>query len=326
MKTFICGGLRIDFVISAEGEARINQIGGNGIYASVGARKWTDSVHLLARAGDHYPQSWLDELSIKGIHSTHVRRLPGWHDMRTFYAYVDQKTRVDHSPEIHFARIGQPLPVELEGYAYSLTEQANPDSPLVLRGEDVPSEVADAVHLAPLSLRSHHELVREFHRRKAKQITVDPGEYKLTAESAPVIKTYLTQIDAFLPSELEMSLLLDTSDPFKAAETFADWGVPLVVIKRGPDGCLLYERDAHRFTQIPAYPAPVIDVTGAGDSFGGGFTVGLRNTGDPLRAVLMGTVAASFTIQGYGALFSLDTPQAEVQKRLDDLTDSVNRL
>jgi ribokinase len=326
MNIFVCGGLRIDFVISHEGEVRLNQIGGNAVYASVGARKWTDRVNLLAKAGENYPQAWLDELATKGILSHHVKRVPGWQDMRTFYAYVDQKIRVDHSPELHFARIGKPLPAELEGYVTSLTETRNPDYPLALRGTDVPVETADAVHMAPSSLTSHQELVREFRRRKVGQITVDPGEYKHTADSAPAIKSYCAMIDAFLPSDLEMGLLLDTQDPFEAAEIFASWGPPLVVIKRGPDGCLLYERDARRFTTVPSYPVPVTDVTGAGDSFGGAFTVGLRQTGDPLRAVLMGTVAASFTIQGYGALFSLDAPQGEVQKRLDDLSEQVKRV
>ena len=67
------------------------------------------------------------------------------------------------------------------------------------------------------------------------------------------------------------------------------------------------------------------DVTGAGDSFGGAFMVGLRQTGDPLRAVLMGTVASSFTIQGYGALHALGTPRSEAEKRLSELSQRVKQ-
>jgi ribokinase len=326
MEIFVCGGLRIDYVISAEGEARLNQIGGNAIYAAGGARMWADKVQLLAKAGENYPQAWLDELAERGILSSYVVRVPGWQEMRTFYAYVDQKTRVDHDPESHFARIGQSLPEELEGYIFSLMETKNPDSPLVLHSDDVPQVKAGAVHIAPLALTTHYELTQAFRRQPEVQITVDPGEYRLTPESEPAIKSYCAQIDAFLPSELEMGLLLDTSDVYEAAETFASWGPPLVVIKRGPDGCLLYERDARRFTAIPAYPVQVKDVTGAGDSFGGAFTVGLKQTGDPIRSVLMGTVAASFTIQGYGALYSLDAAQHEVEARLSEWTEQVKRF
>lgn len=323
MEIFVCGGLRIDFVISAEGEARLNQIGGNAIYAAVGARMWTENVQVLAKAGENYPEAWLEQLAERGIQSTFVVRVPGWQEMRTFYAYVDQKTRVDHDPELHFARIGMPLPQELEGYVFSLMETTNPGSPLILHGNDVPQAPADAVHIAPLALTSHLELAQAFRQKPGVQITVDPGEYQLTPESGPMIKAYCQLIDAFLPSELEMGLLLDTNDPYEAAEAFASWGPPLVVIKRGPDGCLLYERDARRFTSIPAYPVQVRDVTGAGDSFGGAFTVALKQTGDPVRSVLMGTVASSFTIQGYGALYSLDASRQEAEKRLSELGEQI---
>ncbi|MDQ4075980.1 MAG: PfkB family carbohydrate kinase, partial [Chloroflexota bacterium] len=321
MKVVVCGGLRIDYIITATGEARLNQIGGNAIYAAVGARHWTESVHLLARAGENYPQEWLDELTGRGIGTSMVRRLPGWHEMRTFYAYIDEKTRVDREPVIHFQRIGQPLPLELEGYNHSLYENYNPESPLVLRASDVTDTLsgADAVHLAPLALRSQSELVQAFRRSGRAQITLDPGEYRHTPDTVATVKEYCSVIDAFLPSELEVRLLLGIDDPFQAAEIFAAWGASLVVIKRGPDGCLFYERDADNFTTVPAYPTRVVDVTGAGDSFGGGFAVGLRQTGDPLQAALMGTVSASLAIEGYGALHALDTPRAEAERRLMEL-------
>lgn len=325
MKTLICGGLRIDFLISAQGEVRLNQMGGNAIYAAVGARLWTDEVHIVAKTGDNFPQGWLDSLARRGISSAHVHRVPGWQEMRTFYAYTDEKTRVDHNPEEHFRRVGLPLPAELEGYTFSLFETRNPNSPLVLRGPDAPTEAADVAHIAPLALVTHAELVRQFHENGVRQITVDPGEYERSPDAAAVMQAYCAHIAAFLPSELEVTLLLGNSSPYEAAERFAGWGAPIVVIKRGPDGCLLYERDAHRFTSVPAYPTRAIDVTGAGDSFGGGFAVGLRQTGDPLRAALMGTVSASFTIEGYGALHSLEaTPEAALQ-RLDKLAGAVVR-
>lgn len=323
METVVCGGLRIDYVISATGEVRLNQIGGNAIYAAVGARTYTDQVNLVAKAGENYPQEWLDELAWQGILYSHIIRVPGWQDMRTFYAYVDEKTRIDRDPGFHFARIGQPMPQELEGYAFSTLETQNPDNPLVLRGGDVPEVRADSVHIAPMALRSHLELAQAFRQQNAGQITLDPGEYELTPKTEPAIKACCGLIDAFLPSELEVGLLLGTTDPYEAAVTFASWGVPLVLIKRGPDGCLLYQRDARKFTNVPAYPVKVVDVTGAGDTFGGAFAVALKQTGDPIRSVVMATVAASFCLEGYGALYGLDISSDEVKKRLDMLMERV---
>lgn len=326
MNIFICGGLRIDYVISADGEVRLNQIGGNAIYASVGARLFTENVNLLAKAGENYPQSWLDDLSERGILCKHVIRLPGWQDMRTFYAYVDEKTRDDRDPASHFARVGKPFPEELEGYVFSTKETQNPDNPMALHEVDVPDAVTDAAHISPQALSSQLELVQAFRRQQAKQITVDPGEYQLTPQTLPVIKSCCSSADAFLPSELELALLLETADVYEAAEIFAEWGTPLVVVKRGPDGCLLYERDLRRFTTVPAYPVQVVDVTGAGDSFGGAFTVGMLQTADPIRSVLMGTVAASFCLEGYGALHGLDAPREIAQRRFNELAERVKRI
>ena len=325
MNIFVSGGLRIDFVITAEGEVRLNQIGGNGIYASVGARQFTERIYLLAKAGENFPQSWLDELDGHGIVCSHVIRVPGWQDMRTFYAYVDEKTRDDRNPASHFARVGLPLPKELEGYVFSTYETHDTDNPMVLRPDDIPDVLADGVHISPQALSSQLGAAQAFRKNKAQHITLDPGEYGLTPETEPEIKCISSLVDAFLPSELELNLLLDTSNVYEAAETFASWGTPLVVIKRGPDGCLLYERDAHRFTKIPAYPVDVVDVTGAGDTFGGAFTVGMTETGDPVRSALMGAVAASFCLQGFGALYGLDTPRHQTMARLDELEELVKR-
>lgn len=319
----LCGGLRIDFLISADGRVRLNQIGGNAVYAAVGARMAAGEVMILARAGENYPQAWLEQLAGRGILTHAVRRVPGWQDMRTFYAYTDEKTRVDHNPELHFARIGQPLPPELEGYTISTLDTQKEDSVMTLRAEDAPpGDLSHAVaHLAPGALQSQLQLAQQFRRQKIRQVTVDPGEYAMTPQRRRDIQALCAQVDAFLPSELEVKLLLDSDDVYGAAQTFASWGAPVVVIKRGPDGCLVYEREKERLTTIPAYRAQVVDVTGAGDVFGGAFAATLGATGDPRRAALAGSVAASFAVEGYGALYALDPPREQVQARLQSLAE-----
>lgn len=66
-------------------------------------------------------------------------------------------------------------------------------------------------------------------------------------------------------------------------------------------------------------PARVVDSTGAGDSFCGGFAVGLAGTGDPVRAAQYGTVSASMVIEGYRALYALHSNRNEAQARLHHL-------
>jgi sugar/nucleoside kinase (ribokinase family) len=326
MTLFITGGLRIDYVITAEGEARVRQMGGNGLYSAAGARLWANQVELIARIGENYPAEWLDELGRYGLGTAAVRRVPGWQEMRTFYAYVDAHTRVDRDPALHFARIGHPLPPDLEGYEHSLLSQHNQTTnPLMMRAMDLPAAAAGAAaaHISASGIVAHAELSQGFRRLGVSQVTLDPGEYPGSPENLPLIRAICASVDAFLPSELEVRLLVGEMELREAAQRLASWGPPIVVIKRGARGCLIYERDSGRFTAIPVYPARVVDVTGAGDSFCGGFAAGLLQSGDPTRAALMGIVSASFAVENYGALHVLGQPSARAAARLEELAQTI---
>jgi ribokinase len=70
----------------------------------------------------------------------------------------------------------------------------------------------------------------------------------------------------------------------------------------------------------------VRDVTGAGDSFCGGFVVGLSQTGDLVESALMGSVSASLTIEGSGALYALGAAPGLKEARLEYLRGGVKRI
>jgi ribokinase len=77
---------------------------------------------------------------------------------------------------------------------------------------------------------------------------------------------------------------------------------------------------------VPAYPAKVRDVTGAGDAYCGGFLTGLAETEDPVEAALRGAVSASLVVEGVGALYALDSAAGLAQARLDSLRSSIRIL
>jgi ribokinase len=318
-----CGGLRVDYLITSEGQAHLREMGGNALYAAVGARVWGAQVGLLARVGENYPAGWLDTLRHHGLDVTGIRSVSGQQDMRTFYAYLDPRTRVDTDPALHFARIGQPLPDDLRDYMHSTPGQDDPDEyePLAVRPEDWLSayDGARALHLSPISVRTHANLPTRARQAGIMQITADPGERYMVPQLRPYVEALLQNVDVFLPSEMEVRSLMGGVDLWKAATEFARHGPRIVVIKAGDQGALVYERDRNRRTHILPYPACVVDTTGAGDSFCGGFALGLAATGDPIRAALYGTVSASFVIEGYGALFALRAVPDEARARLNHL-------
>jgi ribokinase len=272
----------------------------------------------------------LEQLRPFPLNTAGLIRIPGWQDHRTFFAYTPDGRRDDTHPAAHFARIGQPLPDALRDYVHSTPGQDDPDvyEPLALRPDDWPDayEGVTAVHLSPLSLATHRRVPAALRMHSARQITIDPGERYMIPERAGYIRQLLPQIDAFLPSDMEVSSLFGKDITLQeAAATLCQWGAPLVVIKNGANGVLVIEGGNGRVTHLPAYHPPndprIIDVTGAGDSFCGGFMVGLAQTGDPIQAARMGLVSASLVIEGYGALYALSRGREEAQERLAEMID-----
>ncbi|KAA3660306.1 MAG: carbohydrate kinase family protein [Chloroflexi bacterium] len=309
-----CGGMRIDYLITHEGEARVGEVGGNALYAAVGAALWSDEVGLWARIGANYPQAWLDRLRKTGFGIDGLVRIPGHQDHRTFFAYRASGPRDDTNPAAHFARIGQPLPEALSDYVHSTPGQDDPHNfePLAVRPDDWPEayDGVTAVHLSPISLATHLSVPPLLRQRGVQQICCDPGERYMVPDRQTFIQQLLRQIDVFLPSAMEVrSLFGNDVDLRDAAKTLCRWGATVVVVKNGKQGVLVQEGENGRSTHIPAYhkynDSRIIDVTGAGDSFCGGFMVGLSQTADPVQAARMGAVTSSLVIEGYGALYAL---------------------
>ena len=91
-----------------------------------------------------------------------------------------------------------------------------------------------------------------------------------------------------------------------AAEELLSWGLRAVVAKQGKYGAALFSDDG--FFALPAYPlAEVIDPTGAGDSFAGGFVGYVAAQRDEAidhdllaRAMAYGTALASYNVEEFG--------------------------
>lgn len=125
-------------------------------------------------------------------------------------------------------------------------------------------------------------------------------------------------VDVFSPNHLELATLVG-SEPTESmsfsreiverhAAVFVDSGIGskhtgLAVVRCGEHGCLLLNH-SRRAQWFPVFHGPgsslVVDTTGAGNTFIGGFTVGLVTTGDIREAAIMASVAASFAIEQIG--------------------------
>lgn len=329
---FACvGGMREDYVIMPSGEVRLREIGGNALYAAVGARLWAERVGLVARVGDNYPAEWLTTIQARGLDTGGIKIVPGTLDTRTFYAYLSLEERVDTDPAAHFARVGQPLPPELAGYTTSTDGQAERGKfgPLAVRPNEVPAAYfgARGFHLAPYNFVVHTTLPLTLRRGGVRYVTCDPSIRYMQPPFADDVKQIVHGLDAFLPSEMETRAFFRDApdDLWQAAEAFGAMGAKIVVIKIGARGQYVHETATKRKWHVPAYPAKVKDVTGAGDAYCGGFLVGLAETDDPVEAALHGAVSASIVIEGTGALYALDRMPGLTEARLLSLRDAVRQ-
>lgn len=136
----------------------------------------------------------------------------------------------------------------------------------------------------------------------------------------------LARVDVLLVNDSEARLLTGERSLGRAARAIAGLGPRRVVIKKGEHGALLFGREG--VLAVPALILPrVVDPTGAGDTFAGGFVGSLARAGvdaaagdGPFRqAMLDGTVMASFCPEGFGVEGLLEVGDNAYDQRLADL-------
>ena len=133
------------------------------------------------------------------------------------------------------------------------------------------------------------------------------------------------QVDCLMLNDEELRQLTAKPNLISAAHEILGWGPSVVVAKQGEYGSALITKDD--FFALPAYPLhEVIDPTGAGDTFAGGFVGFIASqidggvTTPVLRnAMAYGTAIASFNVEQFGTEGVVDVDVAAVRRRVDDL-------
>jgi sugar/nucleoside kinase (ribokinase family) len=110
----------------------------------------------------------------------------------------------------------------------------------------------------------------------------------------------LPNVDFFFPSREEAYQLTKLRDPLKAARRIREHGPKVVVVTLDSDGCLLVDGTTEKAIKLNSID-PVVDTTGAGDAFCGGFLFAVLNDLAPVEACLVGSAAAAHIIARFGA-------------------------
>ncbi|MCC6406414.1 MAG: sugar kinase [Planctomycetes bacterium] len=135
----------------------------------------------------------------------------------------------------------------------------------------------------------------------------------------------LARVDGVVLNDEEARMLTGEKNLIRAARKVLTFGPRYVILKKGEHGAFLIGEDAH--FSLPAYPVDeVVDPTGAGDCFAGGFMgyVASAQSIEPRtlrRAMLYGTVTASFCVQGFSIEDIGKRTRSDVESRFNELLD-----
>ena len=287
------GNLTVDDTVLPDGTRRGGCLGGDALYAALGARLWEPAVEIVAPQGNDAPSRVTDAIVRAGF-------------------------RLDGLPQRAVPTIHNGVTYDRDGgrrwTLYSSAENFHLLSPLPA---DVPTAylTADIFLISAMSLDAQEQLVPFLRAHTNGLIALDLQEDYIRGNEAR-LNALIERVDIFMPSEEEVRRLLGHEEWTAAAERFAAAGPRAVVIKRGASGSLVYDRAAGQRFDIPACPGTAVDTTGAGDAFCGGFLGALLHSPRGLaRAARAGAVAASFAIAGFGvdALLAA-TPRAAADR------------
>lgn len=331
LRFVIAGQLRRNYIITTQNKAMLDIPGGGLLYAAAGMAIWSSGIGLIGRAGEDYPQDWLAGMARHSFDTRGIHVLPEAVDLRYFVAYPDSETKSTDNPVAHFARLGLPYPKTLLGYTppSPQIDSRTQSTMLTIRQNDFPSDYLDATaaHLCPLDFMSHTLLPPVLRRGHITSITLDPGANYMNPTFWNDIPVLVNGLTAFLASEEKLNNLFQSrsTDLWEMAETLASYGCEIIVIKRGSRGQYLYNAASHERWIIPAYPVNVVDLTGAGDAFCGGFLSSYRGDYDPLRATMVGNISAAMTIEGAYPFYALDALPGLANARLEALKETIRK-
>jgi sugar/nucleoside kinase (ribokinase family) len=158
--------------------------------------------------------------------------------------------------------------------------------------------------------------------RRPKFVVADTMDLWLNI-ALPELLALLKRLDAFVLNDSEANQLTKEDNVFAALKKIHKLGPKYVIIKKGSHGSLLSGPGG--FFICPAYPLhKVVDPTGAGDSFVGGLIGYLASVKGSIdlnlrRAMVYGSVVASFCCEGFGLTSTTRVSRKQIKQRVKEL-------
>lgn len=275
MSVLVVGSVALDYLETPFG-IREKAFGGSATFISLAASTTCPEVRFVGIVGDDFPQEHVETLQSHGICLDGLERAPG----TTFSWGGRYHEDMNHRDTLYtelgvFEHFDPKIPAHWTSSEFVMLGNIHPS--LQLR-------VLDQITNPTLVVCDTMNL----------WITISLEELKQT----------IARVDVLILNDQEAAMLTGKSNVHAAGRMLRTMGPRIVVIKKGEHGAVLYTDEG--LFQVPAYPLEgILDPTGAGDTFAGGFIGWLAKTGDISadnlrRALVHGTTLASFCVEQFG--------------------------
>ncbi|TVR41935.1 MAG: sugar kinase [Bacteroidia bacterium] len=277
-------------------------LGGAATYVGLAASLLIDDIRMSAVVGDDFPQQYLDLFAERKINIQGIKIVP---DQKSFF----------WSGKYH-ANMNQRDTITTD---LNVLADFNPVLPELYRD----SKYLMLGNLTPAIQKS---VINQM-RTRPKLICMDTMNFWMDTAWNDLLDV-VSMVDVLAVNEEEARQLSGHYSLVHAARKILTMGPDYVIVKRGEHGALLFCGDEKFYA--PAMPLDnVIDPTGAGDSFAGGFMGFLTKMDDTSfecmkNALIYGAALASFSVEKFGTERLLEISAEDINKRLDEFVKLVS--
>ncbi len=289
MRLTVFGSLALD-TTRTPFRTEVDIMGGAATYAALASSKFVET-DILGVIGSDFPEKYLDILRSKvGTAGLEIKS-----GKKTF--------RYDSS------------------FNYDLSHRTTNKTELNVIAEYEPSvpnqlKTSQFVYLANNDPIQNINLLKQFINPKL--VVCDTIEFWIQTKPDAVKKMF-GMVHGVIINDQEARMLCGISNLIKCAKEILSWGPEFVIVKKGEHGSVLVRSDM--IFVAPAYPLEeIVDPTGAGDSFAGGFmghlaSIETNGVIEFRSAVVYGNVMGSFAVEDFGLNRLLSIDKEEISKR-----------
>lgn len=302
---FIAFSLIIDDIVFPDGRTAMGVLGGGGPQSAFGLKLWADQVGLVSGVGSDLSTSaraWLEE---SGIDTRGLRSSSHWPTPRAWQLLEADGRRTQvwrvSGPAIQ-QQLGRSLdnlpPGYRRGLGYHLgVHPEEPDLAFIQALREAGAVVSIELFRAAQRPLANNELV-----------------------------ALLSAGHIFSLNQAEACSLVGPGEPLELIQRLVKAGATIIALRQGAKGALVHRAETAETWRIPAITTNVVDPTGAGNAFCGGFLAGWVQTGDLRLAGLYGAVAASFLVEQVGLPQLQPDLRQLAQKRLAAWAGEADRI